>query len=181
MAGFREVLEFWFGDHARPRWFVKEPAFDELIRTRFETTHRAALAGQLDGWQDGSDGALALVIALDQLPRNMYRGSARAFAADEKAREVARLATQRGFDLMQPVNRRNFFYLPFEHSEDLADQDFYLALVRERIGEARTVEWGMKHRVIIARFGRFPHRNQALGRVTTPDEAAFLKGPNSSF
>lgn len=181
MADFREILDFWFSDQARPRWFVKEAAFDEAIRARFESTLRAAGAGGHRDWQETAEGALALVILLDQFPRNIHRGTARAFATDGQAREVADLATHRGFDLMVPPDRRVFFYLPFEHSETLADQDRAIALMRERIGDARTIEFALKHRVIIARFSRFPHRNAALGRPTTPDEADFLKGPDSSF
>jgi uncharacterized protein (DUF924 family) len=181
MADFSGILDFWFGDWARPRWFVKEAAFDEAIRLRFESTLRAAAAGDFRDWRDAAESALALVILLDQFPRNIYRGTARAFAWDEQAREAADLATQRGFDLMVAPDRRIFFYLPFEHSENLADQDRAIALVRERIGEARLIDYALKHRVIVARFGRFPHRNAALGRPTTPEEADFLKGPDSSF
>lgn len=181
MADFREILEFWFSDQTRPRWFVKEAEFDAAIRSRFESTLRAAAAGGHRDWLDAPEGALALVILLDQFPRNIYRGTARAFATDGLAREIADLATQRGFDLMAPQDRRIFFYLPFEHSENLADQDRAIALMRERIGVARTIDYALKHRVVIARFGRFPHRNAALGRPTTPDEAEFLKGPDSSF
>jgi uncharacterized protein (DUF924 family) len=181
MSDFRAILDFWFSGYARPRWFVKEAAFDEAIRARFERTHRAAEAGGLDAWQDSAAGALGLVIVLDQFPRNMHRGTARMFATDERARAVARLATQRGFDLMAPPDRRLFFYLPFEHSEILADQDLAIDLMRERIGDARIIDYALKHRVIIQRFGRFPHRNAALGRPTTPEEAEFLTGPDSSF
>ena len=125
---------------------------------------------------------MALIILFDKFSRNMYRGTARMFATDEKARAVAGLATQRGFDLMSAPDRRLFFYLPFEHSEVLADQELALALMRERIGEARIIDYALKHKVIIQRFGRFPHRNAALGRQTTPEEAEFLKGgPDSSF
>ncbi|MSP88025.1 MAG: DUF924 domain-containing protein [Alphaproteobacteria bacterium] len=181
MADFRGIFDFWFSDQARPRWFVKEAAFDEAIRLRFESTLRAAAAGDLRDWQETAEGALALVILLDQFPRNIYRGTARAFATDGQALGVADLAIQRGFDLMVPADRRIFFYLPFEHSENLADQDRAIDLIRERIGDARTIEFALKHKVIIARFGRFPHRNAALGRPTTPDEADFLKGADSSF
>ena len=181
MTDRREILEFWFSDQARPRWFVKEPAFDAAIRARFEPTHRAAEAGGLDSWQDSADGALALIVVLDQFPRNMHRGTARMFATDAQARAVARLATQRGFDLTTAPDRRVFFYLPFEHSEILADQELAVALMRERIGDARQLDFALKHKAIIQRFGRFPHRNEALGRQTTPEEADFLKGPDSSF
>ncbi|MBM3597059.1 MAG: DUF924 domain-containing protein [Alphaproteobacteria bacterium] len=181
MHNFRDVLEFWFSDYAQPRWFVKEPAFDDTIRTRFGQVHRDAHDGRCDRWQDAPEGALALIITLDQFPRNMFRGTPRAFASDEKARAVARLATQRGFDFAVDAERRKFFYLPFEHSEILADQELCLALFRERIGDARLNDYALKHKVIIERFGRFPHRNATLGRETTPEEADFLKGPNSSF
>lgn len=167
-----DILGFW--RNAGPgRWFKKSPAFDEAIRLKFEPVHHAAARGEYDKWAGAADGALALVILLDQFPRNLYRTSGHAFATDPKARSVARAAIEAGFDKTVDPALRNFFYLPFEHSEDLADQDFSLALSAEN-GVEDDVKWAGIHREIIARFGRFPHRNPSLGRVTTDEEQAFL-------
>ena len=167
-----DILGFW--RNAGPgKWFKKSPAFDEAIRLKFEPVHHAAARGEYDKWASTEDGALALVILLDQFPRNLYRNSGHAFATDPKARSVARAAIDAGFDKAVDPALRNFFYLPFEHSEDLADQDFGLSLSAEN-GVEDDVKWAGIHREIVARFGRFPHRNPALGRVTTEEEQAFL-------
>ena len=167
-----DVIGFWLG--AGPdKWFKKVIAFDEAIRLKFESTHHRAARSEYDAWADSPDGALALLILLDQFPRNLYRNSAHAFATDPKARAIARAAIERGFDRQADPALRNFFYLPFEHSEDIADQDYGLALVAEA-GIEDDLKWAAIHRDIIARFGRFPHRNAALARVTTPEEQAFL-------
>ncbi len=167
-----DIVGFWLG--AGPaKWFKKVPAFDEAIRLKFEPTHHRAARGEYDAWAATAEGALALLLLLDQFPRNLYRGSGHAFATDPKARAFARAAVERGFDRQVEPALRNFFYLPFEHSEDLADQDFGLALCAEA-GVADDLRWAGVHRDIIARFGRFPHRNEALGRVTTAEEQAFL-------
>jgi uncharacterized protein (DUF924 family) len=136
-------------------------------------TYEAAAAGALPGWESTPEGALALVIALDQFPRNMFRRSARAFAADPLARAVADRAIARGFDQRVPQSERQFFYLPFEHSEDLVDQEHCIALMGGT-GDADLLKWANLHADIIRRFGRFPHRNQALDRATTAEEQAFL-------
>jgi uncharacterized protein (DUF924 family) len=167
-----DIVGFWREAGAQ-KWFNKTPAFDEAIRLKFEPTHHRAARGEYDAWAETAEGALALLILLDQFPRNLYRGSAHAFATDGKARAVARRAVERGFDRATEPVLRNFFYLPFEHSEDLADQDFGLALCAEA-GDADNLKWASLHRDIIARFGRFPHRNANLGRATTPEEQAFL-------
>ena len=168
-----DVLAFWRA--AGPdKWFTKDAAFDEAIRARFLATYEAGAARALP-WDDTAEGALALLIVLAQFPRNMFRRSARAFAADPLAREVATRAIARGFDLAIPVAERGFFYLPFEHSETLADQDRCVALNRAR-GDADGLKWAELHADIIRRFGRFPHRNAVLGRATTPEEQAFLDG-----
>lgn len=167
-----DILVFW--RQAGPeKWFKQKPAFDEAIRLKFEPVHHAAARGEYDGWLDTAEGALALLILLDQFPRNLYRNSGHAFATDPKARSIARAAIDAGYDTAVEPILRHFIYLPFEHSEDLADQDFGLALCAEA-GDADNLKWAKIHRDIIARFGRFPHRNRALGRVTTPDEQAFL-------
>jgi uncharacterized protein (DUF924 family) len=167
------VLAFWRA--AGPdKWFKKDAAFDAEIRARFLATYQAAAAGAL-AWDDSPEGALALLIVLDQFPRNMFRASARAFAADALARTIATRAIERGFDRHIPVAERGFFYLPFEHSETLADQERCVALNRAT-GDADALKWAELHLDIIRRFGRFPHRNAALGRATTPNEQAFLDG-----
>lgn len=167
-----DIVGFW--RNAGPaKWFKKQSAFDAAIRLKFEPVHHAAARGEYDAWTATADGALALLILLDQFPRNLYRDSAHAFATDPKARAIARSAIEAGFDGQVDPILRNFFYLPFEHSEDLADQDFSLALCTEA-GDADNLKWAAIHRDIIVRFGRFPHRNAALGRRTTPNEQEFL-------
>ena len=168
------VLAFWRG--AGPdKWFKKNTEFDDEIRTRFLATYEAAARGELAAWEETREGGLALLIVLDQFPRNMFRGSARAFAADPLALAVAGRAIERGFDLQLPVQERAFFYLPFEHSESMADQERCCELFRST-GDADLLKWAELHTDIIRRFGRFPHRNAVLGRETTPEEQAFLDG-----
>jgi uncharacterized protein (DUF924 family) len=171
--GPQDVLAFWRA--AGPdKWFTKDDAFDAEIRARFLATYEAAAAGQL-AWDGDPAGALALVIVLDQFPRNIFRDSARAFAADPLARQVTTGAIDRGFDQQVVLAERSFFYLPFEHSEALADQERCIALNRAS-GDADALKWAELHADIIRRFGRFPHRNKVLGRATTSDEQAFLDG-----
>jgi uncharacterized protein (DUF924 family) len=167
-----QVLAFW-RDAGSDQWFKKDTAFDDAIRQRFLETYEAAAAGALAGWDATPEGALALLIVLDQFPRNMFRGSPRTYAADPVARVVADRALARGFDQQVPADQRQFFYLPFEHSETLADQDRSCALCRAT-GDAELVKWAELHADIIRRFGRFPHRNAVLGRATTPEEQEFL-------
>jgi uncharacterized protein (DUF924 family) len=168
------VLSFWRQAGA-DKWFEKDAAFDEDIRRRFLETYEAAAAGQLGDWEDTPAGSLALAIVLDQFPRNMFRGSPRAFAADPLACAVADRALARGFDHKVDPVERQFFYLPFEHSESMADQERCCALFRAT-GDAELLKWAELHADIIRRFGRFPHRNRLLGRVSTPEEQAFLDG-----
>ena len=186
-SNFREVLDFWFGPEpgrSRAEWFRKDAAFDAQIRARFGAVHEAAARRELEAWRASSDAMLALVIVLDQFSRNLYRGDARAFAQDAHALECARQAIARRDDLgLLPVQRQ-FLYLPYEHSEALADQETCLELMRslEAFEETRGLsEWAVKHRDIVARFGRFPHRNAALGRVSTAEETEFLRQPGSGF
>ena len=183
----QSVLDFWFlGENGadlsakRKAWFVKDEAFDRAIADQFTPVYERARAGDLDPLQASATGCLALAVILDQFPRNMFRNDPRAFATDEKARAVARHAVDRGFDTQLPPAARMFLYLPFEHSEDMADQDRCCALFAAMADED-LLQWAVKHRDIIARFGRFPHRNVALGRPTTDAEAAFLEQPDSSF
>jgi uncharacterized protein (DUF924 family) len=167
-----DVLAFW-REAGPDRWYARDDAFDAAIRTRFLSTYEAAVAGALSGWESSPAGALALLIVLDQFPRNMFRNDARAYAADPLARAVADRAITRGFDQQVDAGERPFFYLPFEHSEVAADQARCVALHRA-LGDADSLKWAELHADIIARFGRFPHRNAVLGRATTPDEQAFL-------
>jgi uncharacterized protein (DUF924 family) len=174
LAAAHDVVSFWQAA-GYDRWFKKDTAFDDEIRTRFLAAHEAAAAGKLAGWEQNAEGALALLILLDQFPRNMFRGDARTFATDPLARAVTAGALVRGFDSQVPKEMRAFFYLPFEHSEDLADQERGLALYKAA-DDADGLKWAEIHADIIRRFGRFPHRNAVLGRVTTPAEQAFLDG-----
>jgi uncharacterized protein (DUF924 family) len=166
-----DVLDFW-RDAGPQRWFRKDDAFDARFRERFGSTHEAAAAGALDAWANSADGALALLILLDQFPRNAFRGTARMYATDAKAREIARRAVDAGFDGQVDPELRPFFYLPFMHSEQLEDLDLCVELTRA-LGED-THRYAVHHRAIIERFGRFPHRNAVLGRPSTPQEEAFL-------
>ena len=177
------VLDFWF-NRDRKDWFEKNPAFDEEIRARFLQLYEQAMREELSYWREKPASCLALVILLDQFPRNMFRGSAKAFAADGLARVAASVIQEHGWDKAMTPDERMFAYLPFEHSESLADQERCLALMKEIAVFPQTADlpkWAEAHVVIIRRFGRFPHRNAALGRASTPEEVEFLKQPGSSF
>jgi uncharacterized protein (DUF924 family) len=184
-----EVLLFWFGPPAergkpQERWFVKSAAFDREIRDRFLWLHEEAAAGRRSSWKENAAGCLALILLLDQFPRNMFRGTPRGFATDPLALEMARHAVAQAFDrAMLPVERM-FVYLPFEHSEALADQVMACELSKPLDAYPETVDayrYAVLHRDIIERFGRFPHRNALLGRPSTPEELEFLRRPGSSF
>ena len=175
LATPREILDFWFKEIPSERWFRSDPAFDAAIRARFEESWRAGGDGAFSGWIETKEGALALILLLDQFPRNMFRGKAEAFATDAAAREAARHAIARGFDLEVPAAARSFFYLPLSHSESLSDQEDCVRLTRERLGETDvTYPYTLRHRAAIARFGRFPARNAALGRDSSSEEIAFM-------
>ena len=169
---FSDIVTFW-REAGPKRWFKKDAAFDDEIRLRFLAIHEAAADGMLRDWEASAEGALALLILLDQFPRNMFRGQARAFATDPLARAVAAGALVRGFDAQVPPEIRAFFYLPFEHSEDMADQERALVLYKAA-GDDDGLKWAEMHADVIRRFARFPHRNAALGRSTTAEEQAFL-------
>ena len=166
------VVAFWRAAGPQ-KWFNKDADFDREITARFLSIHVTAAAGGLADWEGTAAGALALLLLLDQFPRNMFRGSARAFATDPLARAVADRAIARGFDDSVASGERQFFYLPFEHSENLADQERSLALWR-RVGDRKVDRYAEIHADIIRRFGRFPHRNAILNRASTPEEQAFL-------
>lgn len=171
LATAAEVVAFW--TEAGPdRWYRKDEAFDAVFRDRFLPTHEAASRGELSGWVRDPEGALALLVLLDQFPRNAFRGSARTYATDPLARGVAHEARQRAFDRTVAEPLRQFFRLPFTHSEWLPDQQRSMEMGREAGGEGE--RWARHHHDVVARFGRFPHRNALLGRRSTPEEEAFL-------
>jgi len=178
----QRILEFWFGSEGveRPEWFEKNPVFDNEIRDKFAADVVLALEGGHDAMAESQNGCLALIILLDQFPRNLFRDTAAAFAGDKRALSMANEAVRKGFDQNLAKHRRTFFYLPFEHSESLDDQLRCMELFKAS-GATDHLKWARAHHDIIARFGRFPHRNAALGRVSTAEELAFLKQPNSSF
>jgi len=171
VASPETVLAFW-RDAGYDRWFTRDDAFDAEVREKFLATYEAAAAGKLGDWEATADGALALCIVLDQFARNMFRGDARTYAADPRAREAANRALKRGYDQDVSEDMRGFFFLPFMHSEDPTDQDRCVELYRA--ADHADLKYAEEHRDIIRRFGRFPHRNAILGRATTPEEQAFL-------
>lgn len=172
------VLDFWFGQPPKA-WFTKDIAFDGEIRRRFGDTYEAARARRLDAWLEAPRGCLAYIILLDQFPRNMFRGEAAAFATDPLALSATRRMLESGWDRGLGVDERTFAYLPLEHSEVLDDQDLCCELMRP-LGD-EVYRYALRHRDIIRRFGRFPHRNATLGRASTPEEVEFLKQPGSGF
>lgn len=173
LASPEQVLAFW-REAGPDKWFTKDEAFDQACRDRFMATYRAAARGDLNEWELTPDGALAVVLLLDQFPRNMFRGTRDVYKTDPAALLVADRAIERGYDKRVEPALRRFFYLPFMHSESLRHQDRSVTF-NEDLGEADSIKWARHHRDIVARFGRFPHRNAILGRETTPEEAAFLE------
>jgi uncharacterized protein (DUF924 family) len=168
-----DIVAFW--RQAGPeKWFEKDESFDRTVTETFRATHEAAAAGHLAEWEKTAEGTLALLLVLDQFPRNMFRNTRRAFATDPLAREIARRALDRGFDKDVEQSLRSFFYLPFMHSEEMADQEFCVSLY-EALGDNYSMKFAVEHADIIRKFGRFPHRNPVLGRASTPDEVAFLE------
>ena len=188
---FQEILNFWFGkpsdrDYGKPRkfWFVKNREFDLQVRSRFLTTYKRAATGQLDYWQELPSSCLALIIVLDQFPRNMFRDRPEAFATDSLALKFAQYAVNNDFDCQLLPVQRWFIYLPFEHSENLEHQHLAVELfssLKDDPDSADTIAYAEKHLKVIQCFGRFPHRNQILGRENTIDEIEFLQQPGSSF
>ena len=170
-----EVLDFWIGEIGPEGWFNGADVVDAACRDRFLDLWQALRDGGLEHWVEGASGTLAYLVVADQFPRNMFRGSAEAFATDARARAAARRAIAMGWDLEVPEPERTFFYLPFEHSESLADQDWSVAFYAARmVGGDEFLLHALAHREVIARHGRFPFRNAALGRATTAEEQAFL-------
>jgi len=197
MGREEEIIEYWFGDLDDPenkgdfdKWFGKDPTVDDEIRQRFSDDLERAGKGEYDSWMASPRSCLALIVLTDQFPRNMFRDSPKAFSFDEKAKEAAEAAVERGFDEFVPVLGRLFMYLPFEHSEKMEDQERSVELFTKLKEDAPAsmsetmdeVMWyADRHHEIIKRFGRFPHRNNVLGRKTTEEEEKFLKEPGSSF
>jgi len=178
----QEILHFWFEETAPVQWFQVDPDFDVRIAERFLVTYNMAREGLCDGWKQDAQGCLALCILLDQFPRNMFRGSAKAFATDEPALMTARYALTKGFDQLLVPPRRRFLYLPFEHSEALADQQKSVALFESmKDDDPLGYDYALRHLAVIERFGRFPHRNAALGRENTPEEQEYLAQPDAGF
>lgn len=173
---YAEIATFWREAGPR-RWFAHDAAFDAELRERFEGLHFAAARGELADWEETAEGALALLILTDQIPRNLFRGSAHAYATDPMARAVADQAIARDLHLQVEAALRVFFYLPFEHSEVLADQDCAVTLFEahaRETGDEGSLKWARLHRDLVERFGRFPHRNAAMGRQSTAEEAAYM-------
>jgi len=174
---YTELIAFW-RDAGPAKWFAKDEAFDDALRERFEALHFAAARGELNHWAEAPESALALVLLLDQVPRNIFRGSAHAYATDPLARAVARTAIEKGFHLEADPALRIFFFMPLEHSEHVADQDRCVDLFErhaKETGDLESLKWARLHQEIIESFGRFPHRNDCLGRETTEAERRFLE------
>lgn len=191
MSAQDDILDFWFGppgsaerESSRDVWFKADAGYDAVLRDSFLADQQRAAAGEYDFWTNTPEGTVALLLLLDQLPRNLYRDTPQAFATDARACELAGITVPRGFDQLLPPVWRWFVYLPFEHSERMADQERSLALfgaLPATPEHDRTKDYAKRHYDIIKRFGRFPHRNAILGRESTPEEIEFLKLPNSSF
>lgn len=186
-----EILDFWFGQEGEPgcgefrnEWFQKDEKFDRKIRERFLEDYERAAQGEYDGWREAPESCLALAILLDQFPRNLFRGDPQTHATDDKALDVSRDALQNGLDKELPPFQRHFIYMPFMHSEKVEDQWRSVALFQGLAAEENgtdVTEFAEGHRDIVEQFGRFPHRNEILGRETTLEEAEFLEQPGSSF
>ncbi|RKG29582.1 DUF924 family protein [Acinetobacter tianfuensis] len=177
---YQDILNFWFSADAQPLWFAKNDDFDASIEKNFQRLHQQAAQAELWPWRQHAAGRLAEIIALDQFSRNLYRGSAQAFAQDPLALALAQECVQQGLDQTLSSEQRLFVYLPFMHSESLPMQEQSLLLFQS-LGLAGHLDYAKQHHAIIARFGRFPHRNAVLGRTSSAEELAFLTEPNSSF
>ncbi len=187
----QEVLDFWFGapgsaefGHPRDFWFRKDPAFDRTLAQRFTDLHAAAARAELTDWRSAPESLVALIVVLDQFPRNIYRGLPASFATDAQALAAATVMVESTWDLALPPAMRWFTYMPFEHSELLVDQNMCLQLMQGVAEDPRFADvpqWAVAHHEVIARFGRFPHRNAILGRESTSAEVLFLSQPGSSF
>ncbi len=175
-----DVLEFWFEETKREQWFKKDPAFDAAIRRRFLALHEVLATYTSEALFAKARTALAAIIVFDQMSRNMFRDTPRAFATDARARWIAQGVIAKGLDAKMTKDERMFLYLPFEHAEDRRAQENCVLLMAS-LGDPELTKWAQAHKDIIDRFGRFPHRNAVLGRASTPEEIEFLKQPGSSF
>lgn len=169
-----DVLHFWFSDEARPHWFAKNDTFDAEIRRKFAVLYEHVRDGAHADWKDSPRGLLALIITLDQFPRNMFRGSPQAFASDDLALTLAELGIAKGFNVRLSPQERMFMYMPLQHAEKIDVQEQAVARFAE-LDMPESLDYALQHRDIIARFGRFPHRNAVLGRTNSPEETEFLK------
>lgn len=169
----QEVIGYWYSDRIRKRWFSSTPELDAEIREKYEPLWISGVRGELDGWRTTAAGCLALVLVFDQFPLNMFRGQARSFQTEARAREVAREALNNKFDTELEKEKLPFLFMPFMHSEQLEDQDLAVALF-ERYGLNENLRFALHHREIVRKFGRFPHRNEILGRENTPEEREYL-------
>ncbi len=183
----QEILDFWFGTpdsevygQSRMEWFKKDDGFDAQVKAHLLDHHEQAIEGHYDDWKNDPWSALALIVLLDQVPRNLFRGSPRSFASDAKALIIARHVVDRADDQDLLSVMRGFIYLPFEHSEEMEDQIISVALF-DKLGRPESLDYAWRHHKIIDRFGRFPHRNEVMGRASTEEEIEFLTQPNSSF
>jgi uncharacterized protein (DUF924 family) len=175
-----EILHFWFGQLGPARWFKPDPALDEEIARRFGAVYDELRRGVADDWRISAQGILAAIIVLDQFSRNMFRGTPRAFATDSAALCLATMAIDTQLDRSLSTSERQFLYMPFQHAEDRAIQTRSVQLF-ETLGDADVLDYARRHRSVVERFGRFPHRNAILGRASTAEEIEFLKQPGSSF
>lgn len=180
-AKAQALLDFWFSTETKPFWFVKDAGFDQKVFDQMHALYEEAASGQLDHWKEDADSALALVLLLDQAPRNLFRNSPKSFATDAAACSLSKYILEQKYDQNWSKDQKVFAYLPLEHSENLADQALCLELIKQRVKDPDYVHYAQLHYDIIERFGRFPHRNAVLGRASTKEEQAFLKQPNSSF
>ncbi|AFY99191.1 DUF924 family protein [Calothrix sp. PCC 6303] len=191
MSQPNNILDFWFGSPTQPEygkpqrfWFNKQPEFDNELRTRFQQDYEQAAAGNLEDWKNNSEACLALILLLDQFPRNMFRNTPQAFATDPKAVVTAETAISKGYDQQLLTVQRWFIYLPFEHSENIQHQEKAVKLFQQLSNDTEsqsTIDYAIRHLEIIQRFGRFPHRNEILGRISTSEEKEFLKQPGTSL
>ncbi|HDY7531243.1 TPA: DUF924 domain-containing protein [Vibrio vulnificus] len=177
---YKEIIEFWFNELEPKQWWQKDAAFDSMIKTRFGELHRQARHGELFKWRETALGSLAEIIILDQFSRNIYRDEADSFACDSVALALAQFAISKGLDIELSINERAFMYMPFMHSESKLIHTQAVKLF-EALGVESNLDFELKHKAIIDRFGRYPHRNQILGRQSTSEELEFLKQPNSGF
>ncbi|HPF78573.1 MAG TPA: DUF924 family protein [Alphaproteobacteria bacterium] len=178
----KDILDFWFVETQPAQWFQVNEDFDNLIRDRFAEPYEMGARGEFDNWQNSADGALALCILLDQMPRNMFRGTPKAFATDKKALVIAKYALSKGLDQVLSAQKRRFVYLPFEHSENINDQRRCVELFEKmKDDDPLGYDYALRHLKVIEKFDRFPHRNKILGRDNTPEEEEYLAQPGAGF